>query len=239
MFSGMCIHGRDVGMRALQPLLELGNPTWLLDEEGFYYDLNDALESKLPGPPPMPGMYEIKSSSYLAEPISKAAWSEIFDYFCDNIATTNPYNLIVLEAYGGAINRVDADSTAFIHRDVLMDIYVDAFWREGEGLGSFDDAQKWMEGLKTVLAAHENGHYYQNYPQRNMPNYRWQYWGDAYNGLLFVKSKFDPDNVFNYEQSITPYPRDPRVRRSTQPSRWSDPTITESGMTATFAEQPV
>lgn len=238
MFSGICIQGRDVGMKALEPMLKIGTPNWMLDEMGYYFDINDAVEGKLPGPPPTPGMHEIKSSGYLAKPMSQQGWTDFFDYYVNNISETNPYNLIVLEAYGGAINDVPAEATAFIHRDVYMDIYIDAFWSEHPGLGSYDEAQSWMDGINKLLAPHLNGHYYQNYPQRDMPNFRWQYWGDAFNGLLFVKKKFDPDNVFHYEQSITPYPDDPRVRKSTAPSRWKDPKITYNGMTPSFHGTP-
>lgn len=238
MFSGICVQGREVGMKAIQPMLDLGQHTWLLDQTGYYFDINDAVEGKLPGPPPMSKMHEIKSSGYLARPMSLQGWRELFDYFSDNVAKTNPYNLIVLEAYGGAINAVPALGTAFVHRDVLMDIYIDAFWREGEGLGTFDQAQNWMEGINALLAPHLNGHWYQNYPQRGMVDFRWQYWGDAFNGLLFVKNKFDPGNCFHYEQSISPYPDDPRVRRSDVPSPWSDKAITYSDLTPAFDAQP-
>ena len=235
MFSGICVEGRDVGMKALKPMLELGNPSCLYDETGYYFDINDALEGELPGiPPPIGETFEIKSSGYLAQPMSLAGWTDFFRYYADNIAKTNPYNLVVLEVYGGAINAVPADRTAFIHRDVMMDIYIDAFWREGSDLGSYDQAQNWIDGIDALLAPHLNGHYYQNYPQRDMVNFRWQYWGDAFNGLLFVKHKFDPDNKFHYEQSITPYPDDPRVRKSDVPSRWSDPDITYNDMTPSF-----
>ena len=234
MFGGLCIQGRDVGMKALEPILNIGSPNWMLDEMGYYYDLNDAVEGKLPGPPPTPGMHEIKSSGYLAKAMPLEAWEDFFNYYVENIEKTNPYNLIVLEAYGGAINDVPASATAFIHRDTYMDIYIDAFWSEQPGLGSYDDAQTWMDGINEVLAPHLNGHYYQNYPQRDMPNFRWQYWGDAFNGLLFVKNKFDPDNVFHYEQSISPYPNDPRIQKSEVPSQWQDPTITYNGMTPSF-----
>ncbi len=235
MFSGICVQGREVGMRAMKPMFGLGNYSCMRDEMGYDFDINDAVEGKLPGiPPPIDNTFEIKSSGYLAKPMPLAGWTEFFKYFADNIAKTNPYNLVVLEVYGGAINVVPPDQTAFIHREVLMDIYIDAFWRENSELGSYDQAQTWMDGINALLAPHLNGHYYQNYPQRDMPNFRWQYWGDAFNSLLFVKRKFDPDNKFRYEQSISPYPDDPRVRKSDAPSQWRDPNITYNDMTPSF-----
>ena len=137
-----------------------------------------------------------------------------------------------------AINKVPKDATAFIHRDTLMDIYIDAFWAEGSELGSYDQAQKWMDDINAFLAPKLNGHYYQNYPQRNMPNFRWQYWGDAFNSLLYVKRKFDPDNVFHYEQSISAYPDGPGIEKSEQPSKFDEPAITYANLSEPFDAEP-
>ena len=49
---------------------------------------------------------------------------------------------------------------------------------------------------------------YQNYPVRDLPDYREQYWGDAFAELLRIKRHYDPDGFFRFEQSITaPPPR--------------------------------
>lgn len=238
MMSGICIEGEDAGKDALKPILAIGDPQCLLDDTDYYYDINDAVEGKLPGiPEPVDKTFEIKSSGYLAEPMGLEGWKKFFDFYAENIARTNPYNLIVLEAYGGAIDsKKIRDETAFIHRDVIMDIYIDAFWRENDdGLGTFDAAQTWMQDINELLRPHLNGHWYQNYPQRSMPNFRWQYWGDAFNSLLDVKQKYDPAGRFTYEQSISPYPDGPGITKSTKPSRWKKKTkIEDTGMTEPF-----
>jgi FAD binding domain/Berberine and berberine like len=235
MMSGICVDGQQTGKTALAPMLSLGSPTCMLDEVGYYFDINNAVEGKLPGiPEPIGQTYEIKSSGYLSKPMGLDGWRRLFGYFVDNIAKTNPYNLVVLEAYGGAINRVLWDATAFIHRDAIMEIYIDAFWRKEGGLGTYDQAQTWMDGINALLKPYLNGHWYQNYPQRDMPNFRWQYWGDAFNGLFFVKRKFDPGSRFSYEQCISPYPEEAGIVKSETPSIWSDPTITDSGLTPSF-----
>ncbi len=236
MMSGICVDGRDAGIAALAPMLSIGSPDCMLDETCHYFEINDAVEGKLPGiPEPVAQTYEIKSSGYLAKPMPLDGWRKFFGFYVDNIATTNPYNLIVLEAYGGAIGRPGHPENAFIHRDVLMDIYIDAFWRASDdGLGTFDQARTWMDNINALLKPYLNGHWYQNYPQRNMPDFRWQYWGDAFNSLLFVKHKYDPAGRFVYEQSISPYPDDPAIRRSQAPSRWCDMTIADTGSTPRF-----
>ena len=236
MMSGICLEGTEAGKAALAPMFAITPCQCQLEITDYYYEVNDKVEGCLPGiPPPIEKTFEIKTSAYLAQPMAEADWQAFFDLFAEGARCINPYNLIVLEAYGGAINRVGPCDTAFIHRDVLMDVYVDAFWSEDrERLGSFDANQAWMDRVAGFLAKHCNGHYYQNYPQRNMPNFRWQYWGDAFNSLLFVKKKYDPGNRFRFEQSIAPYPEDPRLRRSAVLSRWSDMTIADSGETTSF-----
>jgi FAD/FMN-containing dehydrogenase len=239
MASGLCVEGREAGMAALAPLLATGHPIWRLDAMGHYFDMNNSVVGWLPGiPEPIQGTYEIKGGGYLVAPMPQSAWAQFFQFFVDGIKRTNPYNLVVLEIYGSAINRVGALDTAFIHRDALMNIYLDSFWHGDGTLTPYDLAQAWMDDAMVILAPYLNGHVYQNYPQRGMHDYRWQYWGDAYPSLLFVKGKFDPNNVFRYEQSITPYPDDPSVRRSSTPSRWSDPEITFGSHMATCCTGP-
>jgi FAD/FMN-containing dehydrogenase len=231
MMSGVCVDGREAGRAALAPMFEIGGHEEMLDRTGFWYEINDAVESLLPGIPEAPaGAYEIKSSAYIARPMPLEAWCELWRLFVDGIQATNPYNLLVLEAYGGAIDRFAPDDMAFMHRNVLMDVYVDAFWSPEGELRSFEAAQAWIEEIDRFLSKHSNGHWYQNYPQRDMPDYRWRYWGDNFPSLLFVKQKFDPLGRFRFEQAVTPYPDDPTLIRSTAASRW-----TERGIAATAA----
>jgi FAD/FMN-containing dehydrogenase len=43
---------------------------------------------------------------------------------------------------------------------------------------------------------------YVNVPNRGMPDWETAYWGTNVDRLRMIKAKFDPDNVFNYEQSV-------------------------------------
>jgi hypothetical protein len=70
-----------------------------------------------------------------------------------------------------------------------------------------------------------NGHVYQNYPERNSPNFRWAYWGEAYESLWFVKQKYDPQNFFHFEQSISPFPSDGDLTRPTAKSKFKEKKI--------------
>jgi len=65
------------------------------------------------------------------------------------------------------------------------------------------------------LAPFYNGHSYQNYPRDVLTDYRYRYWGEAFDELLTVKEKYDPGNVFTFAQAITAYP--PGTRPASHP----------------------
>ena len=53
------------------------------------------------------------------------------------------------------------------------------------------------------------GAVYQNYPDASLADYREAYWGSAtFDRLLTIKRQYDPDNFFNYAQSIRPHGTD-------------------------------
>ena len=102
---------------------------------------------------------------------------------------------------------------------------MDSFCNDDWNYNDLAQAEAWLAGFNALVEQLGNGHKYQNYPHRNNADYRWNYWGDAFNTLLFVKQKYDPDDVFTFDQGISPYPADPSIKRSTAPSMFNDPTI--------------
>jgi len=88
-------------------------------------------------------------------------------------------------------------------------------------------AHSWLNGFRKLMETYWNGHSYQNYPRRDDPDYRWQFWGEAFNSLLFVKQKYDPTSFFTFPQCVSPVPdaAGSSVHRPTAPSLFSDPVI--------------
>jgi FAD/FMN-containing dehydrogenase len=112
---------------------------------------------------------------------------------------------MVLEPYGGATSAPPEDS-AFVHRDVDCNFFVDSFWDPTwPGCGE-EVALQWLAGFFGVVEPYLNGEMYQNYPVRDLTDFREQYWGDAFDRLLAVKRHYDPDSFFRFEQSIEPLP---------------------------------
>nr|WP_174821219.1 FAD-binding oxidoreductase [Ruegeria arenilitoris] len=222
-------HGpEDEGRRVIQPLLDEPIGGHMENSKtGTYQQINSWLYDEKYDIPVVPDQArEDKQGGYIARQLSQDEWQRVVDYLD---STPNAYGAVAIEPYGGAINRmpVGKQGNAFIHRDVSMNFYVDVFWLSED---EKDVVVPWLDGFMQMMT--DEGFFidrcYQNYPRRTQLNYRWLYWGDNFNSLLFVKRKFDPQNFFHYQQSISPVPDDapPDIIRDKSTPFFSDPTIT-------------
>lgn len=221
---GMVRGDAQTGRKEIAGMLGDGGGHLELEGIGSYLYWNIALLNNVPDLPPLPSdvvRKELKFSTYLGRVLEVQEWRRVVEYYrtAPNTACT-----VGMEIYGGAINTYPAMGNAFVHRDVYMDFFVDTFWVKPE---EETPARTWLTGFRELMQTYWNGHSYQNYPRGDDPNYRWQYWGEALNSLLFVKQKYDPANFFTFPQSVSPVPPDaPKgVQRATAPSIFSDPVI--------------
>ncbi len=189
---------------AIAPLLALPGagppPNHSLKQLGTYAQINyDLLATPydIPQLPEGVPLAEDKQSGYIQQPLALSDWQTVIDYYK---TTPSIYNTLVIEPYGGAINSAPFGGNAFMHRTAAMDFFVDVFWDITTG-GEIQ-AKQWLDGYMTLMQPYFNGESYQNYPRRGLPNYPQQYWGNFYPTLQQVKKKYDPNNIFNFEQSI-------------------------------------
>lgn len=201
MVQGMYCGSRDEGLAAIAAWLEVPSAQLLVDRMGTYPQMDIYLEDhpySLPDNLP-DGAAETKASGYIDRPLTRAQWQSIVDYFQ---TSPNGWTLAYLEPYGGAINRMPVGDTAFIHRHVDTDLVVDVFWTNDQERQQMD---AWLEGFMQLLRPMMNGHVYQNYPDARLADFRHAYFGLAFDRLLEVKKRYDPDNFFHYQQSIRPW----------------------------------
>jgi FAD/FMN-containing dehydrogenase len=107
--------------------------------------------------------------------------------------------------FGGAVQRVKADATAFGDRSMPFMLSLDAIWSKPED----DDANiGWVRSLWTRMQRHSTGRLYLNFPGHGEGEtlVRDALGAETYARLQKIKSKYDPENLFRMNQNIVPAP---------------------------------
>ncbi len=164
--------------------------------------------------------YKAKST-FFADVISEKGIETCIKAIEDRFDSSLPGNssqftcALQFDSEGGIMGDVPKDATAFMHRDCLMHCQYLAYW-PAEGDAWFDDnpdysycdvsngSMQWISDAFNVLWPFGNGHAYQNYIDKEQPNWLYAYYGENVERLRKVKAKYDPDNIWKFEQSIPP-----------------------------------
>ena len=109
---------------------------------------------------------------------------------------------VVFDSWGGAINRVAPDATAFVHRKALASAQYAAVYPEGAPPSDIAGARNWMDNWYTKMRPYVSGEAYQNYIDPLLDNWEEAYYGPNLARLREVKGKWDPDDVFHFAQSV-------------------------------------
>jgi FAD/FMN-containing dehydrogenase len=107
---------------------------------------------------------------------------------------------VICDAYGGAISRLAADATAFAHRgNTLFSIQYATYWSDPK------ETPRRLAILRQFYAAmrpYVSGGAYVNYCDADLADWPSAYWGQNLARLKRIKTAFDPDNVFQHQQSV-------------------------------------
>jgi FAD binding domain/Berberine and berberine like len=99
---------------------------------------------------------------------------------------------ILFDGYGGAINRVGPNATAFVHRDSLCCLQYLTYGGDGG----------WVGQTRAAMRPHVSGYCYQNYIDPTLRNWQHAYYGSNYSRLKAVRRQVDPEHHFNFPQAI-------------------------------------
>jgi FAD/FMN-containing dehydrogenase len=105
--------------------------------------------------------------------------------------------------FGGAVQRVAADATAFGDRSMPFMLSLDAIWSKPE-----DDSANiaWARSVWTNMQRHSTGRLYLNFPGHGEGEtlVRDAFGAETYARLQQIKGKYDPGNLFRMNQNILP-----------------------------------
>lgn len=188
-------------MRLLAPILSIGEPDvsatdagWAENYAGFQIPMQqEAANWKF-------------HSQFISEPFPVAAIDLIASFMAK--APTPDCNYFT-NAFGGAVRGSEpAGGSAFAHREALFYAEPGAGWGVRGGVPADTDpltapCLAWLAEFSRALEPYVDGAY-TNVPNAGIADWEHAYWRGNVERLREIKAKYDPDNVFRFEQSIRP-----------------------------------
>jgi FAD/FMN-containing dehydrogenase len=182
----------EAGQQALAPLRALAEP------------VVDVI-----APMPYPAMYQLTADQVVEHAAS------VRNMFADDLSDTaidamlaaiaqssSPMSVVQLRGLGGAYGRVANDATAFAHRERKLLVSILNIWFDVTEDRASHEA--WTDALWETLRP-EGAGVYVNFLEREGPDrVREAYPGGTYEQLQAIKAKYDPENLFRFNQNIPP-----------------------------------
>lgn len=176
------------------PLINTGCPIKVLIDE---VTLSEAIDFWAPNEPLFDTQYTTWSSTWVEKSLPDEGISTIRNFL--EKATGSESNFFFLNS-GGVMNKISPSDTAFFWRNTIFYMEWDASWTDE------CEAQKnlkLVEQTRLQLQPYTVGSYV-NVPDLNIKNYGQEYYGDNFERLKQVKERYDPENIFDFVQSIPP-----------------------------------
>ncbi len=183
----------EEGREAMQPLRELGEPLVDTSAAQSYLTLQTKFDQFLPA-----GDRYFWKSRYLAD-LSGDAIDTVVEYMNE---CPSPRTIVSIRVRGGEIARVDPTETAFADRDSPYMISIDSTWTDP----AEDEANvEWTRGLWEAMEPFAADGIHLNFAmlEEGEGTVRATF-GENYERLVAVKSRYDPGNLFRVNQNVEP-----------------------------------
>ena len=185
------------GERTTQPLRELGGMVTDFSGRMNYCDIQRLFDTLMPA-----GQYRCYWKSHYLSGLSDDVIDAIV---AGNAAPPSPNTLSSIWNFGGATAAVGADETAFGDRSMPWMLSINSVWASPAG-----DAANigWTRDFWQRMRPHSQaGRIYLNFPgmgEEGEDLMRSTFGAKNYARLAAIKAKYDPGNVFRFNQNIVP-----------------------------------
>ncbi len=182
----------DEAQEIVAPLKEFGPPAADMIQPMPYVQAQSMIDEGFPK-----GRLNYWKSSLL-----KGLSDATIDALVDEFETVgSPYSAVLIEHLGGAVARVEPDTTAFGVRDAAYDCLIMSAWTEPS---DSDTHIAWADDLWQSIQPDSTGGVYVNYLGDEGEARARAAYGANHARLAKLKAKYDPTNLFRFNQNIQP-----------------------------------
>ena len=200
MSRGQYIGPFDELQELLRPLAKIGTLTMHTLEETRFWDTQRLIATAEPA---IHAFGDI--SRYANKPIPDDVISKMVDLLttCPSRSDDNNGSIWSLGWVGGDVmNAIGRTETAYVHRGVTTLYRPTTVWSDDAPESVGNDLNAWSESIIDTLKPHTPEESYQNFPNRSLQNWQELYYAENFDRLVAIKTKYDPNNLFNNPQSI-------------------------------------
>ncbi len=182
----------EQGETVLKPLREFGSPVADLIAPIPYIQMQTLPDTAAPH-----GNRYYWKSNFLQD-LSDESIDVIISYAAD---MPSPFSLVLLEYYGGASSREPEGGTAFPHRLSQFDLIIGSNWVDKQ-----EDERhiSWTRNFWEAIQPYSSHKVYVNVLGVEGEGRVKEAYGNNYPGLVALKRKYDPNNLFRLNQNIKP-----------------------------------
>lgn len=188
------IGGVEEAQRVMQPMRDFGSPIVDSIKIKLFSEHNSALDAGQPS-----GMHYYWKSEYVTE-----IADEVIDILVEFAAKmTSPYSRLAVFHLGGAVKRHDEQAMAVSHRNVEYVIAINTGWADPQ---DNDKQIRWTRDLWTAIRPFSSGGVYVNFLSADdgEDRVRAAYGETKFERLVQLKSKYDPQNLFQVNKNVKP-----------------------------------
>jgi FAD/FMN-containing dehydrogenase len=189
----VCYNGPvEQGERVLAPLRAFGPPVADMIQPMPYVALQSMLDEGFPS----------GRQVYWRSDFPRRLSDELIDVLVEQYQSiTSPLSSLLLEQFGGAVRRVGRDDTAFVHRDADFNLAIISVWTDP---AESDRHIAWARGVHDAVRPFVSGTYVNYLGDEGADRVRAAYGDAVYDRLVALKNRYDPANLFRFNQNIRP-----------------------------------
>jgi FAD/FMN-containing dehydrogenase len=190
----MCYAGDvEAGEQALAPFRAFAEPLADMVRPMAYPEI-----FRLFGEEEGPGPAQEVARSFFVDAVEAETAETILEHLQ---ASTAPIAVAQLRVLGGAMARVPADATAFLHRGRRVMVALGAVYEEAEEAPAHE---WWVTAFAAALRQGDPGVYVNFLGDEGETRVHEAYPGPTWDRLAAIKQRYDPGNLFRLNQNVPP-----------------------------------